>query len=107
MVYSDEVRRKMWGDKEAKQRREKLNSSQCRRQTRICCAKTHVDLSAGSSEVRVVMERLPEIVDRSLARLGTRIEETDNIGFELFAKCVEHCIKAEDQSPAHSHASEG
>jgi hypothetical protein len=39
-----------------------------------------VDLSAGTSKVRVVVECFPEVVDGFMARLGTSVEENANLG---------------------------
>lgn len=66
-----------------------------------------MNLSTGSSEMLVVVECLPstrthqhpfpsiesddhsQVVDRALPRLGTSVEETDDVGLEMLANGVE------------------
>ena len=48
-----------------------------------------MNFSTSSSEVLVVMERFPEIVDTSLSRLRSGIEENDDFRFELFTERIE------------------
>ena len=50
---------------------------------------THVDLSRCSTEVRVVVECLPEVVDTPLAGLGTSIEQAHDIRVQVAPDRVE------------------
>lgn len=50
---------------------------------------THVDLSCSSTEMLVMVESFPQIIDRPLARFRSRIQQADDIRLKVFSNRVE------------------
>lgn len=47
-----------------------------------------VNLTTAAAEVRVVVERFPQIVDRLAPRLSTRVDEDANLRLRVRSECV-------------------
>ena len=48
-----------------------------------------MNLSTRSTEMLVVVESLPEVVDTPLARLGSCVEKADDVGLQMLPDGVE------------------